>query len=123
MVILIVVLGIRTYGGSLLNRFQGASGARDVLITRYEFRTDAAGSKPTWIIGFRNTSSRHTYNNIELEASYADDGGKVLQTDKLLVHQKLAPGQEELIASTDIKERPGATKGTLKITGAASVNP
>jgi hypothetical protein len=121
MVVLIVVLGLRSYGGYISGLFSRANGARDVVITKYEFRPELPNAKPAWIIGFRNASSRYTYDSIRLDASYIDNTGKVLQTDQLVVRQKLAPGEEQLIASTDIKNRPGATTGTLKVAGAESV--
>ena len=67
--------------------------------------------------------SKATYDQIELEATYRDDQGKVLETDKLVVRQKLAPGNEQTIASTDFKPRLGATNGTLRVLGARSTNP
>ena len=122
MVALIVILGLRSYGGYFSARFQRANGARDIVITKYEFRPELANAKPAWIIGFKNASTRFTYDSIRLGASYLDEGGKVLQRDQLVVRQKLAPGQEELVASSDIKDRPGATSGTLRVTGAESLN-
>jgi hypothetical protein len=49
-----------------------------------------------------------------------DDRGKVLETDKLVVSQKLPPGDEKLIGSTDFKSRGNATVGTLRVLGAQS---
>ena len=121
MVALIVILGLRSYGGYLSSRFQRANGARDVVITRYEFRPDLQNAKPMWIINFRNASSRYTYDSIQLDASYMDATGALLQRDRLVVRQKLAPGEEQLVGSADIKSRPGATTGTLRVTGAESV--
>jgi hypothetical protein len=118
MVLLIVFLGFRSYGPYITSRLQRANGARDVVLTRYEFRPELPNAKPAWIIGFRNASGRFTYDSIELEAIYMDETGKVLEKDKLVVRQKLVPGDEQLIASTDIKDRPGATTGTLKVLGA-----
>jgi hypothetical protein len=122
MVLLIVFLGYRSYGPWISSRLQSANGARDVVLTRYEFRPELPTAKPAWIIGFRNASGRFTYDSIELEATYMDETGKVLQKDKLVVRQKLAPGAEQLIASTDIKDRPGATTGTLKVLGAENIS-
>jgi hypothetical protein len=122
MVLLIVFLGYRSYGGYLYSKFQRADGARDVVLTKYEFRPEVPDSRPAWIIGFRNASGRFTYDSIQLEATYMDETGKVLQTDTLIVRQKLVPGDEQLIASTDIKDRPGATTGTLKVLGAESIS-
>ena len=122
MVLLIVFLGFRSYGGYISSRLQRANGARDVVLTKYEFRPELPNAKPAWVIGFRNASGRFTYDSIQLEATYMDASGKVLQKDTLVVRQKLIPGDEQLIASTDIKDRPGATTGTLRVLGAESVN-
>jgi hypothetical protein len=88
-----------------------------------EFRPDIESTHPAWVIGLRNQGRRATYDQIELEAVYRDKDGKVLETDKLLVRQKLGPGEEQLIASTDIKTRPGAVSGSLKVLGASQVQP
>jgi hypothetical protein len=122
MVVLIIVLGLRAYGGYFTSWFQRADAARDVQLTKYEFRPELQDAKPAWVIGFRNSSSRYTYDSIQLEAVYMDEGGKILERDRLIVREKLTPGEEQLVASTDIKNRPGATTGTLRVTGAASDN-
>jgi hypothetical protein len=122
MVLLIVFLGYRSYGGYISSKFQRANGSRDVVLTKYEFRPELPNAKPAWIIGFRNASARFTYDSIQLEATYMNEAGKVLQKDTLVVRQKLVPGDEQLIASTDIKDRPGATTGTLKVLGAESIS-
>ena len=122
MVLLIVFLGFRSYGPYIASRLQRADGARDVVLTRYEFRPEIPNAKPAWVIGFRNASGRFTYDSIELEATYMDETGKVLEKDKLVVRQKLVPGDEQLIASTDIKDRPGATTGTLRVLGAENIS-
>ena len=115
---LIVVLGFRAFGNSLLAPLQSPNAARDIAITKSEFRPDVAGARPAWIIGIRNKSPRFGYNLIQVEATYFDKTGAVLQKDTMTLHQKLVPGQEEIIGSTDSRERPGATNGTLKIIGA-----
>ena len=121
MVLLIVVLGLRTYGGTISSWFQRSSPERDVVITRYEFRPELTNAKPAWIISFRNASAKNTYDSIELEATYLGEGGKVLERDKLIVRQRLLPGEEQMVASTDIKNRPGASTGTLRVTGAETI--
>ncbi|MEO8616015.1 MAG: hypothetical protein ABI600_12805 [Luteolibacter sp.] len=115
---LIVFLGFRTWGTSLLAPFQSPNAVRDIVITKSEFRPDVPGTKPAWIIGLRNNSQRFGYDSIQLEATYLDKSGAVLQRDTMTLHKKLTPGQEEVIGSTDIRDRPGATDGTLKITKA-----
>jgi hypothetical protein len=118
---LILFLAYRTWGGMLLTPFQSANASRDIIITKSEFRPDVPGSKPAWIIGIRNNSSRFGYEQIQLEATYLDASGAILQKDTLTLHQKLVPGQEEVIGSTDIHERPGATSGQLKILSATKL--
>src|ERR1051325_2464887 len=112
---IIVVLGIRQYGGRLGTMLRRPNAARDIIVTRAEFRPELPGSKPAWIIGFRNTSDKFTYDQIQLEATYMDDTGKVLETDKRVVRQKLPPGDEKLIGSVDFKSRGAARSGTLRV--------
>src|SRR5215469_14097169 len=107
LVAIVVIVAIRQYGGSMVNLLSRPNPTRDIEITRVEFRPESPSLKPAWIIGFRNTSSRYTYDKIQLEATYMDDRGKVLETDKLVV-------------STDFKSRGNATVGTLKVLGAQS---
>jgi len=118
---LILFLGYRAWGGYLLTPFQSANATRDIVITKSEFRPDVSGSRPAWIIGVRNNSSRFGYKDIQLQATYLDASGTVLQKDTMTLHQKLVPGQEEVIGSTDIHERPGATSGQLKIISATTL--
>jgi len=118
---LIVFLGYRYWSGYLLSPFQSSNPTRDIVITKSEFRPDVPGSKPAWIIGLRNNSSRFAYDLIQVEATYLDSNGAVLQKDALTLHQKLVPGQEEVIGSSDFRERPGATNGSLKIVSATTL--
>jgi hypothetical protein len=115
---IIIFLGIRQYGGNLVSLISRPNPTRDIKITHAEFRPELPGARPGWIIGFRNTSSKFTYDKIQLEATYFDGGGKALETDKLIVSQKLPPGDEKLIGSTDFKSRGTATTGTLRVLGA-----
>ena len=118
---IILVLGIRQYGSSLVTLLRRPNPARDIVITRAEFRPELPGAKPAWIIGFRNGSEKFTYDQIQLEATYMDDAGKVLERDKLVVRQKLPPGDEKLIGSVDFKSRGPAKSGSLKVVGADQV--
>src|SRR5712691_7713978 len=108
---IIVLLGVRQYGDQIVGLLRRPNPARDIVITRAEFRPELPGSKPAWIIGFRNNSNKFTYDQIQLEATYLDEQGKVLQTDKLVVRQKLPPGDEKLIGSADFKSRGTAKSG------------
>lgn len=123
LVTLVIILGVKNYGNSLSSWLMGPDNKHDVIITRAEFRPDLGQIKPAWIIGLKNTSSRYTYDQIELEATYKDSSGKILENDKMIVHHKLVPGDEQVIASADIKPRPGATTGSLKMLGATSSKP
>jgi hypothetical protein len=115
---IIIFLGIRQYGGNLVSLLSRPNPTRDIEITHVEFRPELTGAKPAWIIGFRNTSGKFTYDRIQLEATYLDDQGKILEKDKLVVSQKLPPGDEKLIGSADFKNRGAAKSGTLKVLGA-----
>ena len=118
---IILVLGIRQYGNGLVTLLRRPNPIRDIVITRVEFRPELPGTKPAWIIGFRNGSEKFTYDQIQLEATYMDDEGKVLEHDKLVVKQKLPPGDEKLIGSIDFKSRGAAKTGSLKVLGAEQV--
>jgi hypothetical protein len=118
---IVVVVGIRQYGNGLVDALRRPNPARDIVVTRAEFRPELPGSKPAWIIGFRNNSNKFTYEQIQLEATFLDDQGKVLETDKLVVRQKLPPGDEKLIGSVDFKSRGAAKSGTLRVVGAEVV--
>jgi hypothetical protein len=122
LIALVVILGIRNYGDTLSSWLRPSNPQRDVVVIKAEFRPEF-GEKPAWIIGLRNISSKTTYDQIEIEATYMDDKGKVMETDKLVVRQKLTPGHEQTIASTDHKSRPGARTGTLRVVGARSEKP
>jgi hypothetical protein len=115
---IVLVLGIRQYGSGIVTMLRRPNPVRDIALTHAEFRPELAGAKPAWIIGFRNNSSKFTYDQIQLEATYIDDDGKVLEMDKLVVRQKLPPGDEKLIGSVDFKSRGAARTGTLKVLGA-----
>ena len=121
LVVVVLVVAYRQYGDSIVARFAGPHPERDIKITRAEFRPELPGAKPAWIIGLRNNSSSFTYDRFEIEAKYLNQEGGVLQTDKMTLRQKLVPGQEEVIGSTDFKERPGAVNGTLRIIDASVV--
>jgi len=118
LIAIIIILGIRQYGGNVVNLLRRPNPTRDIEITRSEFRPEIQGGKPAWIIGFRNTSNKFTYDQIQLEATYFDDEGKFLEKDKLVVSQKLPPGDDKLIGSVDFKSRGAAKRGTLKVLGA-----
>ena len=120
---IIIFLGIRQYGGQLANLLRRPNAARDIVITRAEFRPELSGSKPAWIVGFHNNSEKFTYDQIQVDATYVDEQGKVLETDKLVIRQKLPPGDEKLIGSVDFKSRGAARGGTLKVTGAEVAPP
>ncbi|HZI51116.1 MAG TPA: hypothetical protein VFE29_04790 [Terriglobia bacterium] len=121
--LLVVVLAIRNYGDTLSSWLQKTDNQHDVVITKSEFRPDLGDVKPAWIIGLKNESDSTSYEQIELEATYKDQEGNVLEVDTFVVKQKVLPGNEKLIASKDTKSRPRATTGTLRVVGAKSVTP
>jgi hypothetical protein len=121
LVAIVLIVGIRQYGGSIVSALRRPNPAHDIVITRSEFRPELPGAKPAWIIGFRNLSDKFTYDQIQLEATYMDESGKVLERDKLVVRQKLPPGEEKMLASVDFKNRGAAKTGTLTVVGAEDV--
>src|SRR5689334_4687239 len=106
LLIIVIVVAITQYGGGVRALLNRPNAKRDIEITRVEFRADVPAARPVWIIGFRNTSRQFSYDTIQLEANYFDSDGKFIEKDKLVVHQKLDPLQEQSIASPDFKERP-----------------
>jgi hypothetical protein len=118
---IIVFLGIRQYGGQIVTLLIRPNPVRDIVITRAEFRPELPGAKPAWIIGLRNNSEKFTYDQIQVEATYLDEQGKVLETDTLVIQQKLPPGDEKLVGSVDFRSRGAAKRGSLKITNATTV--
>jgi hypothetical protein len=118
---ILVLLGIRQYGAEIATMLTRPDPVKDIVITRAEFRPELPGAKPAWIIGMHNNSSKYTYDQIQVAATYLDDQGKIVDTDKLVIRQKLPPGDEKLIGSVDFKSRGTATRGTLTVTGATGV--
>ena len=118
---IILFLGIRQYGSQLVTLLNRPNPARDIVITHAEFRPELPGEKPLWIIGMHNNSNKYTYDEIQVAATYFDAQGKIVDTDKLIIRQKLPPADEKTIGSTDLKNRGTAKRGTLKVTGATTV--
>jgi hypothetical protein len=122
LIAIILFLGIRQYGGQVATMLlRRPNPTQDIVITHTEFRPELPGAKPAWIIGMHNNSSRYTYDQIQLAATYMDEEGKVVESDKLVIRQKLPPGDEKLIGTIDFKSRGVATRGSLTVTGAATV--
>jgi hypothetical protein len=120
----ILFLAYRNYGDRLLTWMEPRNDAQaDIVITKAEFHGNAPGERPAWILNFHNTSSEHTYDRIELEATYADTDGRVLQKDTLVVNQLLRPGEQKLVASVDSRERGAAVHGYISVLNAQRVEP
>ncbi len=115
LIVIVLVVAFTQYGGSLTDFLFRPNPQKDIEISKAEFRSDIPTARPVWIIAFRNASRKFTYDTIELEANYFDKDGKALEKDKLVVYQKLDPLQEKSIASPDFKQRPNATRGTLRV--------
>jgi hypothetical protein len=115
LVVVILILAFRNYGDGLYSWLSGSESEADVIIMKTEFRPDLRDGKPAWIITLKNQSKTTTYNQVELEATYSDRNGKVLERDKMVLRQKLVPGAVQVVASSDFKARPGAEAGALKV--------
>src|SRR5262249_47990242 len=101
LVVIVIIVAFRTYGGGFAALFSRPNPQREIVVTKSEFRTDIPAEKPVWIIGFKNSSRKFTYDTIELQANYFDKEGKFLSKDTLVVSQRLDPLQEKTIASPD----------------------
>ena len=113
----VLVLAYRSYGDRLAFFFQRPDAVRDIELTHTEFRAEV-GDRPAWFIGVRNKSGTFAYAQIEMEASYFDNAGKMIESDRFVVRQKLTPGDEQLVSSYDTKPRGAAVRGTLRVVGA-----
>ena len=122
LILIAVVLGYRSYGDSIAGWFRGPDPAEDIVITHSEFIPDIGGERPAWIIRLRNDSSQTTYDEIALEATYVDDRGAIVERDRIVVSQRLAPGEEKEIPSRDPKARDNAATATLKVLDATVVD-
>jgi hypothetical protein len=102
----------------------GPDREHDVVLTQAEFRPDIGEAKPAWIIGLRNESSKYTYDEIELEAIYKDKDGKVLEKDRMIIRQKLDPGEEQTHRQHRYQKADRARRRvTLTVLGATSLKP
>jgi hypothetical protein len=120
----ILFLAYRNYGGRIASWMQPLNEAqRDIVVTKAEFHSSQPGERPAWILNFQNRSSEHTYDQIQLEATYSDSEGRVLQKDTLVVNQVLRPGEERLVASVDSRERGAAVNGYVTVLTAEKVEP
>ena len=121
LILIVVVLGYRSYGDSIAGWFGGPDPAGEIVITHSEFVPDVGGDRPAWIIRLRNDSSRTTYDEIALEATYVNDRGAIVESDRIVINQRLAPGEEKEIPSRDPKARDKAVDATLKVLDAAVI--
>jgi hypothetical protein len=121
LVLIVLVVAYRNYGSAVTGWFENPGPETEIVITHTEFRTDLEGdSRPAWFIGLQNQSDDTSYDNIVLEATYSD-GENVLERDRIVIEQRLSPGQEKLIGSRDATVREGATMGSLRVISAEAV--
>ena len=120
----ILFLAYRNYGDRIVSWMQSGNEAQqDIVLTKAEFHSSPPGQRPAWILNLHNTSTEHTYDRIQLEATYADTEGRVLQKDTLIVNQVLRPGEQRLVASVDSRERGAAVNGYVTVLNAQRVEP
>ena len=122
LILIAVVLGYRSYGDSIAGWLRGPDPAQDIVITHSEFIPEVGGGRPAWIIRLRNDSLRTTYDEIALEATYVDDRGAIVELDRIVISQRLGPGEEQEIPSRDPKARDNAAAATLKVLDAKVVD-
>lgn len=115
LIAIVLLLAYRNYGDALIGRLSGPDPSGDIVITQHEFRSDLGGERPIWILELRNRSTRTTYGSITMEATYLDVEGQVIETDRIVIAQRLVPGDVQNIASPDPKPRTGAVDGALRV--------
>ena len=121
LIVIALVVGYRSYGDAVAGWFREPLPAEELVVTETEFRADVGGERPVWIIRLRNLSSKRTYDEILMEATYMDDEGTVLETDRIVIRQVVGPGEEKEVASSDPRPRGQATRGVLKVLDAEVV--
>lgn len=121
LILILLIVAYRNYGDTFKGWFVNPGPETEIVITSAEFRTDLEGDpRPSWFIGLLNRSEDTVYDNIVLEATYSD-GATVLERDRIVIEQRLNPGQEELIGSRDARIREGATAGQVRVIDAEVV--
>ena len=93
----------------------------DIVITQSEFLPAPDGDRPLWFIGLRNESASTTYDQIVMEATYMDALGTTTEVDRIIISQRLEPGEQQNIGTLDRIPRDGATTGTIRILDAQAV--
>jgi hypothetical protein len=121
LIFIAVIVGYRSYGDTVANWFRGPDPSMDIVITQSEFLPAPDGDRPLWFIGLRNESASTTYDQIVMEATYMDALGATTEVDRIIVSQRLGPGEQQDIGSLDRIRRDRATTGTLRILDAQVV--
>ncbi len=121
LILIAVIVGYRSYGDSVANWFRGPDPSTDIVITQSEFRPAPDGGRPLWFIGLRNDNAATTYDQILMEATYMDAIGVTTEVDRIIISQRLGPGEQQDIGSRDRIPRGRAATGTLRILDAEVV--
>ena len=121
LILIAVIVAYRSYGDSVTQWFRGPNPSTDIVITQSELRPAPDGERPLWLIGLRNDNTATTYDQILMEATYMDAVGVTTDIDRIIVSQRLGPGEQQDIGSRDRIPRDRATTGTLRILDAEVV--
>ncbi len=121
LILIAVVIGYRSYGDAVSTWFRGPDPSKDIVITQTEFRPAPEGDRPLWFIGLRNDNAATTYDQILMEATYMDALGATTEVDRIIISQRLGPGQEQDIGTRDRIPRVRAITGALRILDAEVV--
>ena len=121
LILIAVIVGYRSYGDTVTNWFRDPDPSRDIVITQSEFRPAPNGQRPLWFIGLRNDNAATTYDQILMEATYIDVLGATTEVDRIIISQRLGPGEQQDIGSLDRVPRDRAATGTLRIIDAQVV--
>ena len=123
LVIAVIVLGYRSYWDSIVGFIGGPDPTQDIVITYSEFIPQGNGNEPLWIIRLRNNSSDTTYDEIVLNATYMNNRNEIVETDQIIIKQRLNPKNEEEIPSRDPKIRDTAATAKIEILDAKIIEP
>lgn len=123
LIIAVIVLGYRSYWDSIVGFIGGPDPTHDIVITYSEFIPQGNGNKPLWIIRLRNNSSDTTYDEIVLNSTYMNNRNEIVDTDQIIIKQRLNPRNEEEIPSRDPKVRDTAATAKIEILDARIVGP
>jgi hypothetical protein len=95
--------GIRTWGSYLIAPLQSPNAARDIALTKVEFRADVSGTKPVWIIGLRNKQQAIWLRPHQSSGKISRQIGSNVAGRQHDSASEADTGTEEVIGTTDFR--------------------